>query len=603
MCGIIGYTGNKNAVKIITNGLSKLEYRGYDSAGLAVFTQKGLMSVKTTGRVKELSAKTEKLSDEKIFCGIGHTRWATHGEPSERNCHPHGTNNVKVVHNGIIENYKELRMLLPDVCFTSDTDTEVIAHLMDREYKKSKDPIKAVINTQKLLKGSYALGIVFRDFSDTVFATRHDSPILIGIGDNENYAASDTAAFSEHTKNFLRLQDGDIAEITPDHVSVYDSQGREKQLNTETVTVQNNDDGKGTFSHHMLKEIYEEPEKMRDTFDAGTKNLLPTFNDEFFTRDIGSIYIIACGTALHSGLVGKYFIEKLSGIPVRTEAAGEFRYCEPVITKKDAAIIISQSGETADSLAALRMLKKQGIRTLAVVNAAGSTIALEAEKVIYTLAGKEVAVASTKAFNVQCQVLLFIAVRLGLIKNRLDTARAQKILKDHSDSFEKAIPSLLKNTSQFSPAVQILKNCKNVFFIGRGCDSYLGSEGSLKLKEISYIHSESFAASELKHGTISLIEKGTPVIAIATDERLYEKIRSNMLEVKSRGGIIIAVCPENAGLIRDVSDCCVLLPKTNSYALPFAAACALQLLAYYTALEMGRDIDKPRNLAKSVTVE
>ncbi len=603
MCGIIGYTGNRNAIEIITDGLNMLEYRGYDSAGLSVFSENSLITVKTAGRVSELRAQTANLTDREIFCGIGHTRWATHGKPDEKNCHPHGTNNVMIVHNGIIENYKELKSLFPDNSFISETDTEVAARLIDREYKNNNDPITAIRNTANLLKGSFALAIVFADITNTVFATKHDSPILVGLGKNENYIASDASAFSSHTNTFIRLNDGDIAEITPSAVTVYDQTGQKIERNRITTESDGGNYFSETYEHHMLREISETPEKMKLTFDSLTKNFLPCFGKEFFDKKTDCIHIIGCGTALHAGLAGKYFIEKLARIPVRAASASEFRYSDPIISENDAAVVISQSGETADTLAALRMLNKNGTNTVAVVNAHGSSIANEARSSIFTLAGKEIAVASTKAFSVQCQVFLILAVKLALLNNKISENQATEILLSHSDSFTRCIPLLLNRETEFINAAEFLKNKKTAFFIGRGIDDILGKEGSLKLKEISYIHSESLPAGEFKHGTISLIEKNTPVIAVATEKKLYEKMRSNILEVKARGAFVISVCPDDADIISDVSDYSIKIPDNNDFSLPFTATVALQLLAYYTARAMGRDIDKPRNLAKSVTVE
>ena len=603
MCGIIGYTGNSDAREIILNGLRTLEYRGYDSAGMTVFTNDGLKTVKTSGRVDVLSEKSDFLRDKKSFCGIGHTRWATHGKPSERNCHPHGTDAVMVVHNGIIENYKELKKDFEENSFYSETDTEVVAKLIDKEYSKTHDALLSIINTSKKLTGAYALGIVFTDIPGTVFALKKDSPLLIGIGNDGTFIASDVSAFASYTDRFIRLEDGDTAKITKNKVEIFGFDGIPKTANEETYKGNSTDTGKNGFPHFMLKEIHETPDAMRDTFGSITKNFLPSFSDDNFFRNIGTIHIVACGTALHSGLVGKYFIENLAGIRVIAETAGEFRYSEPILKENDLAVIISQSGETADSLAALRMLKKKNIRTLSVVNTKKSSIAEESEKVIYTLAGKEVAVASTKAFNVQCQVMLVLAVKLALVNNTISTDEAEEILKNHTAVFEKSIPQVLRNIHQITSAAKIISEKQNVFFIGRGYDNHIASEASLKLKEITYIHSEAYAASELKHGTISLIEDGTPVIAVATDRKFHSKLRSNIEEVKSRGAVIISVCEKNADTIKDISDAVIEIPEDTVFNNIFTAATAVQLLAYYTALRLGRDIDKPRNLAKSVTVE
>ena len=606
MCGIIGYTGNRNAVEIITDGLRKLEYRGYDSAGLSVFENRNLVTLKTSGRVSALKGKSEELYKKEIFCGIGHTRWATHGRPDIINCHPHGTENVMIVHNGIIENYTQLKSLFPDDIFISETDTEVIAHILDDKYRKTKNPIKAIADTCRLLKGSYALGILFADYDDTVFAVRHDSPLLIGKGTDENCIASDTAAFSRDISSFIRLDDGNIAKIKKDSIYICDLNGKEISIPEEKISFADNAIKTDSDTPYMLKEIYETPEKMQKTFGSATKDFLPDFNEnltEILNGKTDSIHIIACGTALHAGLIGRYYIEKLARIPVKTDTAGEFRYGDPVISENDIAFIISQSGETADSLAALRMLKEKGIKTVAIVNSYGSSIAVEATEVIYTPAGKEMAVASTKAFNVQCQILLILAVKLALKRKTITESTAKRILISHTKAFSRDIPEILKNTSQFTYAADKLKESEHIFFIGRGADSYLSAEGSLKMKEITYIHSESFPASELKHGTISLIEKGTPVIAVATEKNLYDKLKNNIMEVKSRGAYIIAVCRENATEIKNIADICITIPDSDEFASTFSAATALQLLAFHTADALGRDIDKPRNLAKSVTVE
>lgn len=607
MCGIIGYTGNDNAKEILLEGLGALEYRGYDSAGMSLFKNNDIITVKTQGRVSELSKKASAQFSEKTFCGIGHTRWATHGKPSETNAHPHGTENVMIVHNGIIENYKELKNELGNVNFYSDTDTEVVAKIIDKEYRKTRDPIKSIINTHRLLKGSYALGIIFADIPDTVFALKKDSPLLIGTGKNGMFIASDISAFLKYTDRYICLSDGDTAMITKDCVCVFDADGNKKTISEERSVKNADVTGKGNFSHFMLKEIFDEPDAMRNTFGSLTKDFLPDFSatipDDSFFKDIGTIHIVACGTALHAGLHGKYFIEKLAKIPVTAETAGEFRYSDPILRENDLAIIISQSGETADSLAALRMLNKKHIRTLSVVNTPGSTIAEESGKVVFTLAGQEIAVASTKAYNVQCEVMLFLALKIALVKKILPSDEVKNILHSFSTVFTDSVPSVLSNNTPFRKAAEILAGCKNAFFIGRGYDNYSGQEASLKLKEISYIHSEAYAASELKHGTISLIEEGTPVISIATDKKFYEKMRSNIEEVKSRGAVVISVCCENAQIIKEISDCEITVPNGTFAENPFTTATAIQLLAYYTALEMNRDIDKPRNLAKSVTVE
>lgn len=607
MCGIIGYTGEQDAKKILLTSLGALEYRGYDSAGISIFENKKIKTVKTQGRVSELEIKASELFSEKTFCGIGHTRWATHGKPSEKNAHPHGTENLMIVHNGIIENYRELKSQLVEYNFSSDTDTEIAAKILDKEYRKTNNCITAICNISKQLKGSYAMGIIFANSPDTVFAVKKDSPLLIGIGKNENFIASDISAFLKHTNRYIRLEDGDIAKIEKQNIVIYDSEGQEKNIKTEIATWNSTSAEKSGFEHFMLKEIHEEPEAMKNTFESIIKDCLPDFSDtipdDSFFYNISTIHIVACGTALHAGLLGKYFIENFARIPVRTETAGEFRYSNPILTDNDMVIIISQSGETADSLAALRLVNNKNLRTLSIVNTVGSTIARESDKVIYTVAGPEIAVASTKAFNVQTEVMLIFAIKAALVNNRMSSEDAKTILKSLKKFYNNSIHNILNNNHAYKNAATVLSKCKNAFFIGRGYDSHLAMEASLKLKEITYIHSEAYAASELKHGTISLIEDGTPVVAIATDEKFYKKMRSNIEEVKSRGAKIICVCCEDAEAIKEISDCVIPIPSCDAPERPFAVATAIQLLAYYTALEMGRDIDKPRNLAKSVTVE
>lgn len=607
MCGIIGYSGNENAKDIILSGLQSLEYRGYDSAGLTVFTTKGLKTLKTCGRVSDLKNKTDSQKLPYSNCGIGHTRWATHGKPSEENAHPHGSNTLMLVHNGIIENYKELKnwLLTDSTDFYSQTDTEVIAKLIEKEYNKTQNPIKAITSTIKMLNGSYALGIVFHNEKDTVYAVKKDSPLLIGIDKNSNFIASDISAFLKYTKKYILLDDLEIAKITKDNVTVYSESGKKIKKEIKTAQWNSQDTEKAGFPHFMLKEINEEPKVLKDTIDSLTKENLPYF-DKIITRkdffdNINKIIIIACGTAMHSGLLGKYYIEKYARIPVSVEIASEFRYSCPILNKNDLVIIISQSGETADSLAALRLVNKNKIRTLAIVNTIGSTIARETEYVIYTKAGPEIAVASTKAFSTQVAVLILLAMKLS--ENTINTEKIINNITELKYCINNSLPLVISNTEEIISAARILKNHKNVFFIGRGFDNYLSKEASLKLKEISYINSQAYPAGELKHGTISLIEEGTPVIALATDNSKTEKLHSNIEEVKSRGAIIISVCNEKETIIKDISDIAITLPDGDNFTQPLCCSAVIQLLAYHTALNLGRDIDKPRNLAKSVTVE
>lgn len=604
MCGIIGYTGYRSAENIIIESLHTLEYRGYDSAGMSVFTKDGICTLKTRGRVEELEKKANNslISDAK--CGIGHTRWATHGKPDEVNAHPHGTDNLMLVHNGIIENNKELkRVLIEDGCkFYSATDTEVIAHLLDKNYIRYKDKLKAINETAKLLKGSYALSIIFLDEPGVVYGVKKDSPLLIGVGKGENFIASDISAFISHTKKYLRADDGETIRITSDSVSVYSPNGENIKKEPQTAQWSDKDADKAGFSHYMLKEIFEEPKVLLKTLDTLTKDSLPCFSDmtdDAFFENINKIHIVACGTAMHSGLLGKYFIEKYAKIHTSVEIASEFRYGNSVLNQNDMVIIISQSGETADSLAALRLVNKMKLRTLSVVNTENSTIARESERVIITQAGPEIAVASTKAFSVQTLVMMLLALKLS----KEDKSFIREKISNLYTTVTTSLHRVITDTQTIKDAAKVLAKHRNLFFIGRGFDNYLGTEGSLKLKEISYIHSEAYAAGELKHGTISLIENGTPVIALATDEAYCEKMSSNIEEVKSRGGYIISVCSKNCNKIKDASHICITVPDDDIFTRPLTTAAVLQLLAYYTALHLGRDIDKPRNLAKSVTVE
>lgn len=608
MCGIIGYSGENNAKDIIIDGLKALEYRGYDSAGLTVFENNRLRTVKTTGRVSRLGEKTAESIRGRTTCGIGHTRWATHGEPSEKNAHPHGNDTLMLVHNGIIENSNELKEQLTKngYNFVSDTDTEVIAALIESEHKTSGDRIKSIRTACERLRGSFALGIVFRDCPDRIFAARKDSPLLIASSIHGNFIASDISAFINHTDKYCRLKDYETAVIGKEDITIINSDGRQYHPEWQRAESKNETADSHGFRHFMLKEINDEPDAMRKTFESVTRNGLPDFSatvkDGFF-RNINRIHITACGTAYHAGLLGRQFIEKLSRIPVNVHIASEFRYSNPITDENDLVIIISQSGETADSLAALRLMKSRNIRTVSIVNTTGSSMENESDCIIRTRAGTEISVASTKAFHVQVLVLLIIATELALLNGRMTKDEVRQILHDAQHDFSDNISRILQRTNSILPVADKLSTHRNVFFIGRGTDSILASEASLKLKEISYINSQSYPAGELKHGTISLIEKGTPVIAIATDSFFYDKMKSNIREVKARGAHVISICPEDAHSIREVSDEVILLPESTSSLVPFSVSTVIQLLAYHTANALGRDIDKPRNLAKSVTVE
>ena len=607
MCGIVGYVGNQKAKNILLEGLATLEYRGYDSAGVALFEDGNIQVVKAKGRLTCLEEKIENREHEFVAkCGIGHTRWATHGEPSDINSHPHCGENVALVHNGIIENYMELKeMLLKEgYTFESQTDTEIAAKTVDFCY--GSDPVAAIKKAIGLLKGAYAFGIMFKDKLDCIYATRKDSPLIIGLSEKENFIASDVTAILKYTNKYYLLEEGEIAEITAAGVTVTDLDGNkiEKQVHVADWDVSSSE--KGGYDHFMLKEINEQPTAIKNTINPRIKDGIPDFSGEGITDDLlkkySKIHIVACGTAMHAGLVGKNLIEKFAKVCTDVEIASEFRYKDPILSKDDLVVIISQSGETADSLAALRLAKAAGIDTLAVVNVVGSSIAREADKVIYTWAGPEIAVASTKAYSVQIVVMYLLALRLALANGKMTKQEVEKITAELCKMPE-VISSVLNNVSACEEAADKLSMSEDAFFIGRGIDYSIALEGSLKLKEISYIHSEAYAAGELKHGTISLIEDGLPVIALCTQMNLLEKTISNIREVKARDAYVIAICPEDVNIPEDAVDQIVRIPHVDDVLMPLLSVVYLQLIAYYTAVNSGCDIDKPRNLAKSVTVE
>ncbi|MBR1528098.1 MAG: glutamine--fructose-6-phosphate transaminase (isomerizing) [Oscillospiraceae bacterium] len=609
MCGIVGYVGKRDAADVLMDGLSKLEYRGYDSAGIAVFENEVIKVAKSKGRLADLQAKMDQDGKPSGHAGIGHTRWATHGEPSDRNSHPHGGGNVTLVHNGIIENYKKLKefLLAKGRNFESDTDTEVIAQLLDYYYEENHgNPIEAIVKTLKELEGSYALGVVFADFPDRVFALRKESPLIVGIGEGESFIASDVTAILQYTKNYYLLEPGEIAVLSKQEAKVYDLhyQKVEKELKTADWDVSAAE--KGGYEHYMLKEIHEQPESIKKTITPRIENGLPNLEECGITPErlmqFNKIHIVACGTAMHAGMVGKYVIEKLAKISVNVDIASEFRYREPLVSEKDLVIIISQSGETADSLAALRLSKQLGAKTLAIVNAKGSSIAREADMLIYTHAGPEIAVASTKAYMVQIAVMYLFAFELALANKKIDEAECRRLtalLQGTPDQISK----ILEHKEMTQMIASELITADSLLYIGRGLDYALSMEGSLKLKEISYIHSESYAAGELKHGTISLITEEMPVIAVATQQNLFDKTISNIKEVKARGAKVILVSRDSYQPEKDVADFKFGLPEYEDLLMPMLAVVPLQLIAYYTAVLKGTDVDKPRNLAKSVTVE
>lgn len=611
MCGIIGYTGTESAISKLIDGLTALEYRGYDSAGVAFFAADTLMSVKSKGRLSFLKEKLEGVKEASATCcGIGHTRWATHGIPSDTNSHPHGTKNLYIVHNGIIENFTEIKSFLLEKGYTfeSETDTETAAKLIDYFYaKENMSPVDAIRSATAKITGSYAIGAVFASHPGKIFAFRKDSPLLVCPSDIGNFIGSDISAVLKYTKKFIRLEEGEIAVLSPDNIDVISKDGMVISKEYETAAWDIEAAEKGGFPHFMIKEIHEEP-------DAILKTLRPRIKDELPHFDIGklsdknldafrTIHIVACGTAMHAGLIGKYAIEKLARVPVNVELASEFRYKNPVLSKDDLVIIISQSGETADTLAALRLAKSEGIYTLAIVNVAGSTIDREADGVLYTWAGPEIAVASTKAYSVQISLLYLFAIRLALAKGKLTGSRAMDYCEELLNKVPAAVNRAIGLKTICSEIADKYKHHHSIFFIGRGHDYQISCEAALKMKEISYIHCEAYAAGELKHGTISLITDGTPVFAFATSEDLFEKTVSNIKEVKSRGAKVVLFTRESMNIPDDIADDIIRVPELSEIFMPITAITPAQLFAYYMSCHLGCDVDKPRNLAKSVTVE
>lgn len=612
MCGIIGFAGKKETVPILLDGLERLEYRGYDSAGVAVVSVDGKLQVKKSkGRLAVLREVLDSQNPLWGNIGIGHTRWATHGEPSDVNAHPHvgQDGKIAVVHNGIIENYLEIKksLLRKGVVFASDTDTEVIVQLLEYYYRKKFNLMDAVYAVLNRIKGAYAMGILCADFPEQIIAARKDAPLLIGYGEDENYMASDVTALLAHTNTVTYMEDDEVAVITADHVQIFDRDGflleKEKHLIEWDVSAAEKDG----YAHFMLKEIMEQPEAVRKTVSprlaAGEIVLEELNNAEELLKGISRIYIVACGSAYHVGMVGTYALEKILHIPVEACLASEFRYSEPVLGESALVIVISQSGETLDSMAALREAKRKGSKVLSIVNVMGSSIARESDYVLYTWAGPEIAVATTKAYTTQMILLLMFGVYLAKQLNRIEQREYMEIVKELQALPEK-IRIVLNDLKIYQKAASRYFNHNSVFYIGRNMDYALGLEGSLKLKEISYIHSESYAAGELKHGTISLIEHGTLVVALATYEPLVEKILSNIVEVKSRGAEVLAMTTERTeSMINSQASEVFVIPKVHSLLQPVLGVIPLQLFAYYVALNRGCDIDKPRNLAKSVTVE
>ena len=609
MCGIIGYSGTENAVPKLLDGLSALEYRGYDSAGIALSDNGTLTVVKAKGRIENLKEKIHKIKDLYANCGIGHTRWATHGKPSDVNSHPHGTSEVQIVHNGIIENHEELRAFLEEKGYTfeSETDTEVAAKLIDFCYLQSKEPLSALVSARKLIKGSYALAVLFAGKTGEIYGMRKDNPMLAAKSADGFLLASDIPAFLKSTDTYYRIDEDEICVITDKKVSFYAESGKERFKDAEKTALKAENAEKGGYAHYMIKEIHEENEAMIRTLRPKIKGEDIDFGIDSLTesklRFVERIHIVACGTAMHAGLLGKYAVEKLARIPVNVEIASEFRYKNPVLCKNDLVIVISQSGETADTLAALRLAKKEGIYTLAVVNVPDSTAAREADGVIYTYAGVEIAVASTKAYTVQVSVMYLLALKLAKIHSRITEECFTAYLHELLNEAPGKIKETLKKDVQCAEIAKKYKNSKSIFFIGRGADYYLAMEAALKLKEISYIHCEAYAAGELKHGTISLVTEGTPVFAILTSEDISDKMMSNIKEVRARGADVLLMCRENMPVPDGVADSIIRIPEMSDIFMPIPCATIAQLIAYYTSLHLGYDVDKPRNLAKSVTVE
>ncbi|RGE09153.1 glutamine--fructose-6-phosphate transaminase (isomerizing) [Clostridiaceae bacterium TF01-6] len=612
MCGIVGFTGHRQAAPVLLDGLAKLEYRGYDSAGIAVRDrEKDVEIVKAKGRLRVLAEKTNDGTAMHGTCGIGHTRWATHGEPSELNAHPHCSDdrNVVGVHNGIIENYQELREKLQHkgYNFYSDTDTEVAIKLIDYYYKKYEHtPVDAINHAMVRIRGSYALAIMFRDYPEEIYAARKDSPMIIGVADGESFVASDVPAILKYTRNVYYIGNMELCRLQKGNVTFYNLDGDEIEKDLVEIQWDAEAAEKAGFEHFMMKEIHEQPKAVRDTVNSvvrdGKIDLGGVGITEEEIQKLQQIYIVACGSAYHVGVAAQYVIEELAQIPVRVELASEFRYRRMLFAPNSLVIIVSQSGETADSLAALREAKAHGVKTLAIVNVVGSTIAREADHVFYTLAGPEIAVATTKAYSTQLIASYILSIEFARVRGMIDEDRAAELIAELQtipDKIEKLLED--KERIQWFAAKQM--NAQNMFFIGRGIDYAVSLEGSLKMKEISYIHSEAYAAGELKHGTISLIEPGTLVIGVLTQQDLYEKTVSNMVECKSRGAYLMALTTYGNYSIEDCAEFVIYIPKTDPLFAASLAVIPLQLLGYYVSVAKGLDVDKPRNLAKSVTVE
>ena len=606
MCGIVGYVGKRNAQDALLDGLEKLEYRGYDSAGVALALEGGIRVVKSKGRLAELRKRLAVEALARSGCGIGHTRWATHGEPSDVNSHPHSTPRVSIVHNGIIENYGVLkeRLMAKGYTFESETDTEVLVKLIDSCYEG--EPLKALRAALAMVRGSYALAVLFRDFPDTLFAVKRESPLIVGWGEEENFIASDIPALLKYTRRYSVLEEGDMAVVNADGIRFYNEFAEPVEREVLTANWDQEAAEKGGYPHFMLKEINEQPAAITATVSPRVENGLPDLRVPELTderlRRIGTVHLVGCGTAMHAGMVGKAAIEALARVPAQVEIASEFRYRNPILRPEDLVIIISQSGETSDTLAALKLAKSRGVPVLAIVNVVGSSIARAADYVMYTYAGPEIAVASTKAYMVQMCVLYLFALRLAYARGMQTDAEIRRLTAELLRAGE-VIKPRLADCEQIKYLASRFVNTQSCFFIGRGFDYSLSLEGSLKLKEISYVHSDAYAAGELKHGTISLVTDGVPVIALATQKQVYEKTISNAKETKSRGAKVLLFTTRDAVVPDGVADYVVRLDDYDDLLMPLQLIVPLQLFAYYMAVLRGCDVDKPRNLAKSVTVE
>ena len=612
MCGIVGYVGEEQAAPILLEGLSKLEYRGYDSAGIAVRneTSGDISIVKAKGRLKILSEKTDNGRSVHGTCGIGHTRWATHGEPSENNAHPHCTDDrsVVLVHNGIIENYQELKdkLVKSGYTFYSQTDTEIAVKLVDYYYRKTGTPLEALTRSMLRIRGSYAFGVMFHDYPGKLYAARKDSPLIIGRSSSGSLIASDVPAILDKTRNVYYIDNMEIAELTKDEVHFYNIDREEVQKEIVEIKWDAESAEKGGYEHFMLKEIHEQPKAVQDMIGAYVKDGVIDFSEvgleEETLKNVERIYIVACGSAYHVGMAGKYVLEDLARIPVEVDLASEFRYRNPIIAPKALVIVVSQSGETADSLAALRLMKDRGVPVMGIVNVVGSSIARESDYTLYTYAGPEISVATTKAYSTQLIAMYLLAIQAAKEKEMIDEDRYAELLTEME-----TLPSKIQKTLDDKERIQWFAskyaNARDIFFIGRGLDYAISLEGSLKMKEISYIHSEAYAAGELKHGPISLVENGILVVGVLTQSALFEKTLSNMVEVKSRGAYLMGLTTYGNYNIEDTADFSVYVPKTAEYFTTSLAIVPLQLMGYYVSVAKGLDVDKPRNLAKSVTVE